>query len=295
MLACAACGKDGNGLKSCAGCKSVKYCSADCQKEHRPRHKKECMQRTAALHQEALFKQPSPREQCPICCLPMPFDNKDTKYQACCGKVICSGCICAVHARDGRSLCPFCRAPADCEPSGLLKRLLKRVEANDPIAMFTLGTLSMRGGMPGVPKDAKKAAGLFLRSADLGYAPAYVNLAHCYELGFGVKMDKKKAITYRELACIGGNAFARYKLGKDAWDIGKKEDAAKHFIIGAKMGHDDSLRALKILFVKGCLQKSDFEMALRHHKEASDEMKSEQRTWATPEHFLSVFTSKTSS
>ena len=52
---CAACGKGGNGLKTCNGCKLVKYCNATCQKEHRPRHKKECKKRAAELFDEALF------------------------------------------------------------------------------------------------------------------------------------------------------------------------------------------------------------------------------------------------
>ncbi len=53
--------------------------------------------------------------------------------------------------------------------------------------------------------------------------------------------------------------------------------AVKHFMIAARIGDDESLKELRRLFLNGRLPKSDFEMALRAHKEASDEMKSEQR------------------
>ena len=39
---------------------AVKYCNRECQIAHRPQHKKECKQRAAELHEEALFKQPPP-------------------------------------------------------------------------------------------------------------------------------------------------------------------------------------------------------------------------------------------
>mmetsp|Transcript_10050 Transcript_10050/g.22476 ORF Transcript_10050/g.22476 Transcript_10050/m.22476 type:complete len:145 (-) Transcript_10050:61-495(-) len=32
---CAACGKEGDGLKACTACRRVKYCSVSCQKAHR--------------------------------------------------------------------------------------------------------------------------------------------------------------------------------------------------------------------------------------------------------------------
>ena len=73
----------------------VKYCSRDCQKAHRPQHKKECRKRAAELHDEELFKQPPQEEDCPICFQTLPTLLSGKKYQACCGKVICTGCIIA--------------------------------------------------------------------------------------------------------------------------------------------------------------------------------------------------------
>jgi hypothetical protein len=49
-----------------------RYCSAACQKNHWPIHKKECKLRAAELRDEALFKDPQDKEECPICFLPMP-------------------------------------------------------------------------------------------------------------------------------------------------------------------------------------------------------------------------------
>ena len=70
MLSCANCGKgeeDCNKLKKCSACLSVKYCSAACQKAHRPQHKRACKIRAAELHDEQLFKEVAEREECPIC------------------------------------------------------------------------------------------------------------------------------------------------------------------------------------------------------------------------------------
>ena len=122
---CADCGSVAEGgvsLKACKSCMSVKYCNVNCQRNHWKKHKKECKQRAAEIYDEALFKDPPPKEECPICFLPMPerllscmtlppatissvpiadfaeaneelADMSMETYASCCGKSICGGCI----------------------------------------------------------------------------------------------------------------------------------------------------------------------------------------------------------
>ena len=70
----------------------------------------------AELRDEILFKQPESThfEDCPICCLPVPIDQKKSGFYSCCSKQICRGCS---YAKTERELegsleqkCPFCRA-----------------------------------------------------------------------------------------------------------------------------------------------------------------------------------------
>ena len=86
---CANCGEgeesSGEELKACVACKLVKYCNRDCQIAHRRQHKKECRKRAAELHDEALFKQPPPLKDCPICMLRMPSLDTGSRYYSCCG------------------------------------------------------------------------------------------------------------------------------------------------------------------------------------------------------------------
>jgi len=75
----------------------------------------------AAESDDELYKDPPPKEECPICLLPMPYAvNFDSivinkTYQACCGKLICKGCVLAakeeVKKGNMKDLCPFCRTP----------------------------------------------------------------------------------------------------------------------------------------------------------------------------------------
>ena len=58
---------------------------------------------------------------------------------------------------------------------------------------------------------------------------------------------------------------------------GRVDRAAKHFIIAAKLGHDNSLESVKFLYKAGHVSKDDFEVALRGHHAAIAATKSPQR------------------
>ena len=44
------------------------------------------------ISDDELFKQPPPKEDCPICLLSLPTLASGLTYYACCGKMICCGC-----------------------------------------------------------------------------------------------------------------------------------------------------------------------------------------------------------
>ena len=107
------------------------------------------------LHDIELFKQPPPNEDCPICMLLLPSLHTGSKYSACCGKRICSGCIHAVEKRDGGvGLCPFCRTPAPTLDE-LVEQTKKRVEFGDAEAIYGLGCFYTSGDY-GFPQDYAK-------------------------------------------------------------------------------------------------------------------------------------------
>ena len=144
------------------------------------------------------------------------------------------------------------------------------MEGDDAWATYNLGCLYF-DGMMGLPKNRKKAMERFLRAGELGFAPAYFNIAIAYCNG------EEKAKHFYELAAVGGVVVARHNLGTLEHDAGNINRAVKHWMISASAGHDKSLTAIRAMFMEGYATKDDFERALRSHKEATDEMKSEQR------------------
>jgi len=145
---CASCGKsavDDIKLKFCTACKLVKYCSVECQKNHRPKHKKACKRRAAEIRDDRLFKQPDESHlgECPICCLPLPLGEKKWAINSCCCKTICKGCEYANVLREKEQglehRCPYCREPLPDTDEEMDQNYMKRIKANDPVALFQMG------------------------------------------------------------------------------------------------------------------------------------------------------------
>ena len=278
--ACASCGKEGGNLNTCNKCKMVKYCNAACKKKHRSKHKKACERRVAELHDEALFKEHPPRDECPICFLPLPLEEGQVTLQACCGKVVCAGCIYAMieeaHGRGKLDLCAFCREPNQTSDEVEIQRIKRLMEANNADAFHQLAGY-YESGIMGMPQDFAKANELWLRAGELGCAEAYYNLGNSYYSGMGMEVDTKKAKYYWELAAMNGNVEARYNLGCGEGRAGNYHRAVKHYIIAARAGHKKSLDGVKKGFMDGIITKDEYSNTLRAYQERHNEVKSDVR------------------
>ena len=233
--------------------------------------------RAAELHDEKLFKQPPPAEDCPICMLLLPSLDTGSKYKGCCGKTICSGCVHAVAIRDGGAcLCPFCRTPAPAPtPDELVAQAKKRMEVDDAEAIYSLGSCYYNG-VYGFPQNHNKALELWHRAAELGHAPSHFNIGIAYLNGNGVERDKKKAVHY-ELAAMGGHVRARHNLGAIEFNAGNMDRAVKHHMIAAGSGYNVSLENIKQMFMDVQATKDDYAKALRSYQANLVEIKSAQR------------------
>ena len=280
MQRCASCGiaeGDDIKLKKCTACHLVKYCGVKCQKDHRPKHKKECKKRAAELKDEILFKQPESSHlgDCPICCLPIPIDLSKSMLYPCCSKMICKGCSFANEMREieERLLpkCPFCRKDKPKSEDESDELLMKRVEVNDPVVMCHMGLIRYH------EEDYEAAFEYYSMAAALGDAAAHYQLSILYMNGQGVEKDEKKVLHHTEQAAIRGHPFARHNLGWFEVKNGRVDRAVKHFIIAAKLGYDESLESVKNRYSVGDVSKDDYTAALRGHKAAIEAIKSPQR------------------
>ena len=236
---------------------------------------------TDNISDDELFKQPPPKEDCPICLLRLPSLGSGSIHYACCGKMICSGCGNApVKDNLGKVInekkCPFCRTPVNISDQEFNERLQKRVEVDDAEAIFKLGC-NYRDGKFGFPQDYDKAFELFVRAGELGHAKAYCCVGYAYSIGEGVDIDKMKATQHFKLAAIEGNVNARYNLGNNEQRAGNMNRALKHYMIAAEGGEPDSLKEIRELYTNGYATKDNYATALRAYQAYLVEIKSTQR------------------
>jgi len=154
---------------------------------------------------------------------------------------------------------------------------MKRVEANDPTAIYEEGLQCYYDG------EYESALEYFTKAAELGNMEAHYQLSIMYHFGRGVEKDENRKNYHSEQAAIGGHPMARCSLACVAWKNGgaeraeRAERAVKHFTIAANLGHDISIKVLRKFYAVGLVKKEDFAAALPAHKAAVDATKSPQR------------------
>jgi hypothetical protein len=239
------------------------------------------------LHDESLFKEPPPREDCPICMLPLPIDPSEFTFQICCGKDVCNGCIYAMAMEEIRrgkkkeefGMCAFCRSPHFSSEEDPVKQYKNLMEKGNAMAYYQFGG-DYAQGTNGMRKDMAKANELWLKAGELGCAMAYSRLGYSYDTGSGVEIDKKKAMHYYELGAMAGNAQARHNLGLLEGEAGNFQRRYKHMIIAARSGYTPSLDSVKQGFMAGLVTKYEYGNTLRAHQKQLDEINSDMRVKA---------------
>jgi tetratricopeptide (TPR) repeat protein len=236
------------------------------------------------IRDDKLFSQPDESflGECPICCLPLPLDLTKSSITSCCCQRICNGCDHANQTREAKEgleqRCPYCREPVPKTNEDHKKKFMKRVKANDPVALRELSKKYRDEG------DYNRAFQCFTKAAGLGDISAHHELSVLYRKEQGVEKDKKKEGSHLEEAAIGGHPDARYNLGFVESRKGRTDRAYRHLVIAAKLGHNVALERVEFAFRVGLLSKEDYEAALRGHQAAVDATKSEQREEAYAEY-----------
>ena len=232
---------------------------------------------------DKLFQDPPPKEDCPICMLPMPYSSGlcgvYTTYLPCCGKLLCTGCS---NAEDEEMIkgnikpwCSLCRVPLPTSAKERHQRYEKQMKLNDAEAFSNLGS-SYKDGAFGLPQDFNKAIELWNRGAELGSNNAHYNLAIAY-YHQDIKQNGK-SIYHWKLAAIGGHEIARHNLGATEEESGDMDRAMKHFMIAARSGYEKSLKEVGNGYKAGYVTKDEYANTKRAYQVCVDEMKSKKRS-----------------
>lgn len=248
---CAACGKNGDGLKRCNACKSVSYCNTECQRSHWKTHRDDCQKREEEIQAAVegpfaattaggglenlgladskqspsadLFDPPPPKADCLICMLPLPSNgNENVSYQACCGNTVCMGCILESHRILG-------------------KTNVERRNKKLPFLCFCCPFCR-------TPKSGyavERGVHMLRKRMELNDANAFSNMARNYCFGrSGVTKDWQKYFELTHRAAELGSLDASYHLAREyaGGKIVPKDQAKRRYYLeaAAKGGHNDA-------------------------------------------------------
>ena len=231
---------------------------------------------------------PPSRDECPICLIPLPIDDKSTSYRPCCGKIICKGCVAdQIHMlmRDsGDELqeemikalnqCMFCRTDMYGKSDELNKAA---AENNRPEGMFRVGQLYLEPGLLGTVRQEHKQEGMkWLKRATVlgcGKAAEKIGDIHLED------ENERDAYFYFTKAAELGRVQSFVKLGNIELDRGNVTTAMNNYrkatICGVKS--EGLVQVLKRGFMEKYITRDEYFSTLYRNYKANEEMNSESR------------------
>ena len=220
------------------------------------------------------------REECPICMIQLPINDKEITLMSCCGKKICSGCI---HQNikadvkngvpDHEQKCAFCRRP----PGNSIKEKKRLMKKKNPEAFMDMSHRYEAGD--GVFQSDTKALELRICAAELGYADAFGSIGYHYSLGTAVVQDISKALDFWAVAAKKGSIYAHNLLSNFHRSNGNQE-SINHLKVAASAGHQQSMDDLMKAFKDKLLSKEELSQTLRAYQASHDKTKSKERDYS---------------
>lgn len=125
----------------------------------------------------------------------------------------------------------------------------KAAEQGYALAQHYLGWCYDKG--EGVLQNRVEAVKWYRKAAEQGHARAQNNLGLCFDNGEGVAQNKEEAVKWYRKAAEQGDVFAQYNLG-NCYQYGRgvpknKAEARKWYQRAADQGDEDAIKALKNL------------------------------------------------
>ena len=223
-----------------------------------------------------LFGPLVPREECPICFVPMPRTENANIYMNCCGKYTCIGCArtsieLAMKKRSDVATmmkCAFCRSDMRGGEKKQIEMTMKRADSNDQEAMLQLAN-HLNAGSCELEVDDIASIRLVLQAAEGGHHLAIARLANFFFQG-GSPLPKniERAIALAFAAAKLGYITAYTLLWLVFADKIDAESSAMYIAFAAINGCSDSMEILNDLIEEGKVKQVDIDAVRREYEEA---------------------------